>query len=137
MFIFHRRVSLQDTDATGVLYFAQQFNMAMQTFEEFLKERGFPIRQLFDSRYLMPIVHAESDYLAPVMIDDELTIQMRVSRLGVSSITLDFELCDVTRNITVGKVKIVHVTVDREKRTPVPIPDFLKGILGVPSESKV
>lgn len=129
MFIYRTRVRLKDTDATGVLYFGEQFRMALEAFEEFLKERGFPLKQVLDSPYLMPIVHAEADYLAPLAIGDELEISLKVAKLGRSSVTVEFVFHAPDRKLDVGKVQIVHVVVDREKRASVPIPDFLRAIL--------
>lgn len=129
MFIYRTHVRLKDTDATGVLYFAEQFRMALEAFEEFLKERGFSLRELLGSPYLMPVVHAEGDYLAPVMVGDKLEISLKVVKLGISSITLQSTFHDPERKIDVGRVEIVHVVVDREKRTSVPIPDFLRTLL--------
>ncbi len=81
MFTYQFQVRLQDTDATGVLYFPRQFQMAMEAFEEFLKHRGYSLRQLLESNYLMPVVHAEGDYLAPVMVGDVLEVRLRVGRM--------------------------------------------------------
>src|ERR1700735_4955363 len=90
MFIYHTQVRLKDTDATGVLFFTEQFRMASEAFEEFLKDRGFSLKQLLESSYLMPIVHAEGDYFAPLIVGDELEISLRVLKLGTSSVTLEF-----------------------------------------------
>ncbi len=129
MFIYSTQVRLKDTDATGVLYFAEQFRMALETFEEFLKSRGFSLKQLLESSYLMPVVHAEGDYFAPLMVGDELEISMRVVKVGTSSVTLEYAFRDLGRGLEVGRVQIVHVVVEKEKRTSVPIPDFLRAIL--------
>ena len=129
MFTYSTQVHLKDTDATGVLYFAEQFRMALETFEEFLKSRGFSLKQLLESSYLMPVVHAEGDYFAPLMVGDELEISMKVAKVGTSSVTLEFEFRDPNRNLDVGKVQIVHVVVEKEQRSAVPIPDFLRTIL--------
>lgn len=129
MFTYQFQVRLQDTDATGVLYFPRQFQMAMEAFEEFLKHRGYSLRQLLESNYLMPVVHAEGDYLAPVMVGDVLEVRLRVGRMGQSSLTLDYQIHDESRGSDVGKVQIVHVVVDKQTRESVPIPDFLRGLL--------
>jgi 1,4-dihydroxy-2-naphthoyl-CoA hydrolase len=136
MFIYHTHVRLKDTDATGVLYFAEQFRMAQEGFEAFLKEKGFPLRQLIEgSPFLMPVAHAEADYMAPVMVGDELRITLRIAKVGTSSVTLQYVFHDRERKIDVGRVEMVHVVIDRDKRTSVPIPDFLRTILE--SELKV
>ena len=129
MFLYRTQVRLKDTDATGVLYFTEQFRMALEAFEEFLKERGFSLKQLLDSSYLMPIVHAEGDYFAPLIVGDELEISLKVAKLGTSSVTLECSFYDPHRKMDVGKVRIVHVVVDKEKRIPLPIPNFLRMIL--------
>ncbi len=129
MFIYQTRVRLRDTDATGVLYFSEQFNFAMEAFEEFLKVRGFSLRELMNTPYLLPVVHAEADYLSPLMVGDVLEINMQVSKIGSSSVTLEYTFFDLTRRADAGKAQIVHVVVDKETRRPTPIPDFLRSLL--------
>ena len=129
MFTYRMQVRLKSTDATGVLYFSEQFKMALEVFEEFLKARGFSLKKLLESAYLMPIVHAEADYLAPLMVGDELEVELKVSKIGTSSVTLSYVFYDIVRKIDVGTVKIVHVVVERQNKTSVPIPDFLRTIL--------
>ena len=62
MFVHRTQVRLYHTDATGVLYFAEQFKLASETLEEFLKDRGFSSKELMSSAYFLPVVHAEADY---------------------------------------------------------------------------
>jgi 1,4-dihydroxy-2-naphthoyl-CoA hydrolase len=128
MFVYHTQVWLKDTDATGVLYFTEQFRKALEAFEGFLKERGFSLRQLLDSSYLMPIVHAEGDYFVPLTVGDELEILLKVVKLGTSSVTLEFSFRDPKRGVDVGRVRLVHVVIEKESRSSVPIPDFLRAI---------
>jgi YbgC/YbaW family acyl-CoA thioester hydrolase len=129
MFIYQTRVRLKDTDATGVLYFSEQFKFAMEAFEEFLKGRGLLLKELMATPYLIPVVHAEADYFAPLVVGDNLEIAMEVSQIGSSSITLRYTIFDPGRRIEVGKVQIVHVVIDKETKRPVPIPDFLRSVL--------
>ncbi len=135
MFTYRRKIRLGDTDATGVLYFPQQFKIALEAFEELLRERKFPLKDLLNSAYLMPVVHAEADYLAPVKVDAELEIKLHIERVGTSSITLSCCFFDLESGIEVGKTKIVHVVVDRETRTSVPLPIFLRAALEVDSNT--
>ena len=46
MFIYHRLIHVQDTDATGVLYFANELQIALEAFEEFLLTQGFSIGEM-------------------------------------------------------------------------------------------
>lgn len=136
MFIYRTQVRLKDTDATGVLYFSQQFSFAMETFEEFLKDRGFAWRDLMGSGYFLPVVHAEADYFAPLQVGDNLEVGLSVSKIGISSITLQYAFFDPDRKIEVGSATIVHVAIDQKTKESVPIPDFLRELLGAPSARK-
>lgn len=128
MFTYRTQLHLKDTDATGVLFFSNQFSFALEAFEAFLKERGFGWDQLMSSPFLLPVVHAEADFLAPLMVGDSLEISLEISHIGTSSVTLHYTLCNPTRSLTVGTAKIVHVVVSRETRQSLPIPDFLRSI---------
>jgi YbgC/YbaW family acyl-CoA thioester hydrolase len=129
MFTYRTQVRLKDTDATGVLYFSEQFKFALETFEEFLKDRGFSLKELMVSPYLLPVVHADADYFAPMTVGDILEVTLKVGKIGTSSITLQYSFRDPERSIDVGRAEIVHVVVDKHTRTSVPLPDFLKEIL--------
>jgi len=129
-FVHRRKVRLQDTDATGVLYFPEQLKMALETFEDFLSHHQLPLRKLIeDSLYLLPVVHAEADYLALVMVGDELDIHLTIEALGTKSVTLAYRFFDIKRKIDVGTAKIIHVSVDKQTRQSVPIPNILKDFL--------
>ncbi len=128
-FTNRRTVRLQDTDATGVLYFPEQLNMALETFEDFLSHHQMPLRKLIDSPYLLPVVHAQADYLAPVMVGDELEIHLTVETVGTKSVTFAYRFVDIKRKIDVGTAKIIHVAVEKQSRQSVPIPDILRAFL--------
>ncbi len=129
MFVRQVQMHLKDTDATGVLYFSEQFRFAMETFEDFLRVRGLGLKALFNTPYLLPVVHAEADYFEPLKAGDTLEIGMEVSHIGSSSFTLSYTFFELERKLEVGKAQIVHVVVDRQKRTAVPMPDFLRSVL--------
>lgn len=128
MFTHHLKIRLHHTDATGVLFFGAQFQLAMDALEEFLLHKGFSLKTLYASPYFFPVVHAESDYLAPLVVGDELEITLKVVKIGTSSVTFHHTLQNRHTQVLSGRVEVVHVLVDRETRTPVPLPDFLREI---------
>lgn len=129
MFTYRTQIRLKDTDATGVLYFSEQYKFALEAFEEFLKDRGFAWSALMASPFLFPVVHCEADYKAPLRVGDPLEVTLVVAKVGTSSVTLECMFRDPKRDIHVGSTRIIHVAVDRESRQTVPIPDFLRPIL--------
>jgi 1,4-dihydroxy-2-naphthoyl-CoA hydrolase len=130
MYKYLRMIQLRDTDATGVLYFADQFKIALEALEFFLKERGFPLKTIIEKEnFLLPIVHAEADYSAPLSVGDEIEITLSLGPVGTSSFTLNYDLFNIQKKEKAGKVSIVHVTISKETKKGVPIPPVLKKIL--------
>lgn len=129
MFTHRTKLHLKDTDATGVLYFSEQFSLVMQAFESYLESKFFSLKQLLNSSIQFPVVHAEGDYFAPLQVGDEVEIKMAIEAIGTSSVTFVYQLVCLHRQKEVGRVKIVHVSVDRKTALAVPLPDFLRTLL--------
>jgi 1,4-dihydroxy-2-naphthoyl-CoA hydrolase len=134
MFVYRTKIRLKDTDATGVLYFSEQFKFAQEAFEEFLKSRGCTWDDLMGSECFLPVVHAEADYLAPLRVGDNLEVCLSVGKVGTSSVTLDYTFHDPDRKVEVGRAKIVHVATCQKSRLAVPIPKFLREIFAFEQE---
>jgi YbgC/YbaW family acyl-CoA thioester hydrolase len=122
-------IKLHDTDAAGILFFANQFKMAHDIYERFMSQNGFPFRDRFARRdYLIPIVHAEADYRCPVTDGDTVEIELGLERIGNSSFTMKFSIFDLDGRL-VGTVRTVHVTMDCQSQTKIPLPDDFRRML--------
>src|SRR4051812_12290672 len=81
-----KKIRLRDTDATGVLYFTEQLRMALEVLED-----CFSLQEMIEKEnFLMPIVHAESDYNAPLKVGDTVEISISCEKIGTSSFTLKY-----------------------------------------------
>jgi 1,4-dihydroxy-2-naphthoyl-CoA hydrolase len=117
------RIQLHDTDAAGILFFANQFRIVHDVYERFMGRLGFGFRDRFEKRdFVIPIVHTEADYLRPLRVGDDIEIALSVGRIGRTSFVLNYHLTDLEGQ-TVGKVSTVHVTIDPEKGTKIELPD--------------
>ncbi|MGE5196114.1 MAG: acyl-CoA thioesterase [Anaerolineae bacterium] len=130
--IFKRdaQIHLGDTDATGVLYFPRQFEIATQTFELYLKKNNFSLGELVGkNNFSIPVVHAEADFFSPLFLGDEIRISLTVLKMGEKSFTTHFEFSSPILKTIVGSVTLVHVAVSKESKQSIPIPEKLLGIL--------
>ena len=118
-----RVVRLRDTDAAGVIFFVNYFNFAHETYELFLEEIGYSPRRIIQQEsFLLPIVHAESDYHQMIVLEDKITIVLSVNRIGKTSFTLVYDYFLENQEL-VGSVKTVHVCVDKTTLKKRPIPE--------------
>ena len=130
MYKYQRTIRLSETDATGVLFFAELLKMAVETFEAFLIAQGYPLQQMIlQSDFLMPIVHAEANFLAPLYVGDELAIHLNLRQQGTSSFTLNCSFFSGEKEV--GNTMIVHVVVAKETGKSIPLPPEIKRILKI------
>jgi 1,4-dihydroxy-2-naphthoyl-CoA hydrolase len=78
VYIHRRQIYFKDTDAAGVVYFANALSMCHEAYEAALADFGINVRQFFSNRgdTAMPIVHAEIDFYQPIFCGDRLLIQV-------------------------------------------------------------
>jgi 1,4-dihydroxy-2-naphthoyl-CoA hydrolase len=130
MFIAHNQVRMNDTDAAGILYFANQFRFAHDALEDFFESEGYSFsRMLYDESFIFVIVHAEADFLAPLAVSDKLEIHVNIEKIGTSSFTISFHIYKSPDSTLVGTAKTVHVYLDRTTRKKKHIPEHLSKLL--------
>jgi len=126
MFIHKLTAHVHDTDAAGVIYFANFYRMAHTTYEAFMESIGFSIRYFLDEAPCLPlIVHSEADYKKPIRTGDKLVVELNVEKVGKSSYGLAYRIRDDKTEI-VSELKTVHVTVSKKDKRTIPLPEDLK-----------
>lgn len=88
-YIYKRRIAFHETDAAGVVYFANYFRLAEEAETHALASLGSVVTR---DGYLYPRVHAEADYLAPLRFFDEVSVHTRIIRIGSSSVHWKFDI---------------------------------------------
>jgi len=128
MIKINRRVTMADTDAAGILYFANQLNFAHEAFEALIETAGFGFHNLMESEdFVFVIRQAESEYLAALHVGDKLVVTAWVSHIGTTSFKLSYELFKDDQ--LVGRAATVHVTLDKKTRQKIKLPEKLTRFL--------
>ena len=128
MFIHKTKIRLHDTDASGVIFFANQLKIIHDAYEDLLEEFGWSFRTMLKGKkYFLPIVHAESDYKAPLFVGDKIVIAVKVGLIGNASFSFEYTL--KRAKTLVGTAKTVHVTVNQKTRKKIPLPGALRSAL--------
>lgn len=81
------RVYYEDTDAGGVVYYANYLKYLERARTEWLRRAGFDQRELAGQRNLLFTVRSvEIEYHMPARLDDRLEVEARILRIGRASI---------------------------------------------------
>src|SRR5260221_12759686 len=86
---FALRVYYEDTDAAGIVYYANYLKFAERARTEMLRLLGFEQDALRRATgRVFAVRHCSADYLAPPRLDDELTVESRLTALVAASLQI-------------------------------------------------
>ncbi|MGE4169990.1 MAG: acyl-CoA thioesterase [Candidatus Margulisiibacteriota bacterium] len=127
-FLSSQTVKMYDTDAAGILYFANQFRFAHDAFEELMASEGLSFQRLFDHEpYIFVIVHAESDYFSSLKVGDGIQVKTWISYIGESSFHISYDV--FKGEVLTGRAKTVHVCIGKASRAKQSLPDEIRALL--------
>ena len=107
-FTFPVRVYWEDTDAGGVVYYANYLRFLERARSEWLRTLGIDqARLLRDERLQFVVVEANIRYHRPAKFDDELVVSAALESLSGASVTFAQEI----RRGTAGGELLVSATV--------------------------
>ena len=128
-FTYKTQIRLHDTDAAGLIFFANQFKIIHDAYELLLENFGFSFPQMLKGgKYFLPIVHAESDYKAHLFVGDKITVSIKVGHIGTTSFSFEYAIHN-DRKILVGTAQTVHVTINPKTHKKVSLPVQLRTAL--------
>ena len=81
-----------ETDAAGVVYYANYLTYFEVVRVELLRALGQPIAAIEAQGVLLPVVEARLKYLRPARLDDLLDVSLEVESLGPASFAFDYEV---------------------------------------------
>ena len=119
-------IKLHDTDAAGILFFANQFKMVHDVYELWLERIGYGLRDRIEKKdFYLPIIHAAADFKKPLSVGDAVEITLKVGQIRKTSFNLHYELTGSDGTL-VGKALTVHVTTDPVTMRKIELPDAFR-----------
>lgn len=124
-FLFPVRVYYEDTDAGGIVYYANYLKFAERARTEYIRALGVRQQDALETedKFAFVVRHCEVDYQAPAVLDDELVVSCQVVEIGGASCTMHQEIMRADKLLVTIDVKAVYVSL--KNRRPVRIPKEL------------
>lgn len=123
-----RRVEFCDTDAAGILHFSAFFQLMEQAEHELLRSVGLSV-VISDAggKISWPRASAKCDFRSAVHFEEELAINVTISRLGTKSVTYAFAVTCAGRDVAAGEITSVCCRIrDGQPPEPIDIPDWFR-----------
>lgn len=122
------RVYYEDTDAGGVVFYANYLKFYERARTEMLRDMGFEQDELIEQESVIFVVRSvQVDYLKPAKFNDLISVSANLSL--VKSASLTFEQIITRGDDILSKATIRIACLDAKSMRPKHIPDKLKGAL--------
>jgi acyl-CoA thioester hydrolase len=109
-FVWPVRVYYEDTDAGGIVFYANYLKYFERARTELLRACGVDQRRLDEEAGLVFVVRRTAlDYIAPARLDDLLTLASRVDRLGGASVDFTQEAWRGDELLAAGSIRVACV----------------------------
>ncbi len=130
VFLFPVRVYYEDTDAGGIVYYANYLKFAERARSEYLRYLGAKQQEDLqqEEKTGWVVRHCEVDYLKPAVLDDELLVSCKITNLGGVTVIMHQEITRNNELLVSIDVKAAHLSLVTKK--PVRIPKDLMVKMG-------
>jgi len=126
-FTYQRMIHFADTDAAGVVFFANYLALCHEAYEEILAAAGIDLRTFFaDHGVVVPIAKSEVSYLRPLNAGDKVRVTVAPVSLSENSYALNCEILKLGAVEKIAaRVRTEHVCIDAKTRARLPLPPAL------------
>lgn len=126
-FSYARTVRFADTDAAGVVYFANYLAFCHEAYEESLAAAGIDLNAFFrDTGLVVPISRSEADYLRPLRPGDKLRIDLAPAQISENSFAIRYEIHKLGPPVKLAaRLRTEHVATSPARRERAPLPPAL------------
>jgi len=123
-FHFQTRIRFIDTDASGRIHYTAMFRYFESAEIEFMRTLNLTYLK---HDFTLPRVHVECDFRLALTHDDLIDIELRVAKIGRSSVHFAFRTLKAGELAAHGAVVIACM--DRQTQCSTPLPDDLRAKL--------
>lgn len=112
------RVRYAETDAMGVVYYANYLVWFELGRTEWIRAHGVSYRELEEQGVLLPVTHASCDYRQSARYDDLIRIETTVARLTRASVAFSYRIIRAAPapELLLAEGRSEHVFLSREGR---------------------
>lgn len=119
------QVRYRDTDAQGHVYFGKYLEFCDEAYSAYMREIGVPYQDMVDGGTDVFYASAACDYLGSARFEDTIHIEARVTKIGNTSITSQFEIRSDDGQ-PLARATLTSVCVDPTTRRKARVPDTFR-----------
>ena len=114
------RVYYEDTDAAGIVYYANYFRFIERGRTEFLRKLGHDQNALMKDGIAFAVRSASAEFLKAAKLDDLLTVETTVVSLGRAQVTFAQRILRDKELLLDARIRVACIDPVRGKPIPMP-----------------
>ena len=122
------RVRYAETDAMGVVYYANYLLWFEVARADLLREAGWSYREMEADGYMLPVLEAHCVYRQPARYDDELDVKTTGALVSPVRVKFMYDVVRSADDVHLATGYTVHASIDRGGR-PCRLPDRVRELL--------
>lgn len=117
------RVYYEDTDAGGVVYYANYLKYVERARTEYLRELGFEQINLLENYGVVFIVKSvEANYLSPAFLDDLIEVETVIEKVNHASLIFTQKIVNIDKSTVLFNAIVKVVSVFNNNLKPCALP---------------
>ncbi len=126
-FVYDRTIRFQDTDAAGVVYFANILTICHEAYEASLMASNINVRSFFSrGEVIVPITRTSADFRHPLMCGDQVLVRLFPDRVNDAEFKVEYSLTHRDRpQQIISTATTHHVSIHTATRSRVALPEML------------
>jgi 1,4-dihydroxy-2-naphthoyl-CoA hydrolase len=123
-------IQFRDTDAAGVVYFANIISICHIGYEASLLRSGIDLKSFVtNAEFAVPITHVSADFFKPLFCGDRITIQLTTSSIDSCKFEIAYQILsteDLAPSLVLSATAITkHVVINPQTRKRQELPKIL------------
>ena len=114
------RVYYEDTDAAGIVYYANYLRFIERGRTEFLRALGHNQHQLMEKGLAFAVRSISAEFLKPAKLDDLLVVETAIASLGRAQVTFAQRILRDNELLLDAKIRVACIDPARGKAIPMP-----------------
>jgi 1,4-dihydroxy-2-naphthoyl-CoA hydrolase len=125
-FRYDYTVQFRDTDAAGVVYFANIISICHTAYEASLIESGVELKSFVNnSEFAVPITHTSADFFRPLFCGDRVTIELTPHSIDSCKFEIKYQILTSEDRQKVAAATTKHVVISPTTRKRQDLPEML------------
>ena len=123
------RVRFGETDLQGIVFNANYLTYYDVAWTEYFRALGLDYKNMIETGLDTVLARTTMEFKAPASFDEILEVHVRVSSIGNTSLTFEFEIYREGEDVLIGAASSLYVCIDPKTLRPMRAPGRLREMI--------